>query len=363
MRILFVIDQLVGGGAAKKLVLLANALSSRGHSMAIATNTYKPIAYHISENVSLNNIYNKDSYKKNRIIRFLSVRSSLRKLVSRTSPDVVVSVLPHVSFFVKLSLLGMKVPIVFSDETSFARKDRLLIHFIRHYFYNVADAVVVLTENDIKILGKNIPKKVAIHNPVDCPRYNKNSVSKEKIILAIGPLAEWDIKGFDLLFKAFKPLADLFPDWKIAIAGDSKEPYKSIVEGLIKDCHLDGRVELLGFQTNIFGVMAKSSIYALSSRIEGFSLSLVEALSQGCACLAFENYGVIDEVSRGGKGVLTVKDGDVEGFSKQLCRLIYSPEERIRLAEEGKSVVSAYDLDKIATQWENLFTRLSGNTH
>lgn len=360
MRILYFLDTMQFGGAAKKTTMIANELSRRGHDVSVVTDINMPIGFTLKDSINLIPLYEERQHG-NRALKMLRKLRRVRGLVKTNAPDIVVSVLPHVSFYVKVALAGMRVPVVFSDETSFARKDSRIVHFIRHRFYNLADAVVVLTENDVKLLGKNIPRKVAIHNPVACPVYDKDNTAKEKSILAIGSLKEWDIKGFDLLFKAFQPLSASFPDWNIAIAGDAKEPYLSKVMGMIKDCKLEGRVELLGYQSDIFKVMARSSIYALSSRIEGFSLSMIEALSQGCACVAFENYGVINEVSCGGKGVLMVNDGDVEGFSKQLRKLMESPEERKRLAEEGLSVVSSYSLDKIVTQWENLFFRLSGS--
>ncbi|MBR5747462.1 MAG: glycosyltransferase [Prevotella sp.] len=361
MRILYFIDTMQFGGAAKKTAMIANELSRKGHEVIIVTDINLDVGFALDESIRLLPLY-EENKQGNRAMKMLRKLRRVRSLVKSNSPDIVVSVLPHVSFYVKIALTGMRVPVVFSDETSFARNDSMFVHFIRHRFYNVADAVVVLTENDIKLLGTNIPKKVAIHNPVACPDFNQDYAVKEKIILAIGALKEWDIKGFDLLFQAFQPLAESFPDWKIVIAGDAKEPYMTKVQAMINHLNLDGRVELLGYQSDIFSIMAKTSIYALSSRIEGFSLSLVEALSQGCACVAFENYGVINEVTCGGKGVLVVKDGDVNGFSNQLRLLMESLKERKRLAEDGKPVVSAYSMDKIVTQWEDLFFRLCGAT-
>lgn len=360
MKILYFLDAMIFGGAAKKTTMIANELVRRGNEVSIVTDTSRPIGFKLDDAIRVIPLYDEGQARGNRFFKLARKLRRVRSIVKSVDPDVVVSVLPHVSFYVKLSLVGLRVPVVFSDETSFARKDSRFVHFIRHRFYNIADAVVVLTENDVKLLGRNIPKKVAIHNPVACPEYDSALNPKEKTILAIGPLKEWDIKGFDLLFKAFQPLARVYPEWKIVIAGDAKEPYTTKVEEMIKASDLENRVDLLGFRTDIYSVMAKSSIFALSSRVEGFSLSLVEAQSQGCACVAFEDHGVINEVSCGGKGVLLVKDGDVEGFTRQLEKLMESPEERKRLSEEGRIVVSEYGIDKIVTYWEELFLRISG---
>lgn len=359
MKILYFMDAMHFGGAAKKSTTIANELSRRGHQVLFVTDTHYKIGYPLESAIHVIPLYDKGRNHSNRLTKFLNKLKRVGNIVSTEKPDVVISVLPHVSFYVKIALLGKRIPIIFSDETSFARKDSRFVHFIRHHFYNTADAVVVLTENDIRLLGKNIPKKVAIHNPVVCPPYKEDYESKEKTILAIGSLKEWDIKGFDLLFKAFMPIAKSFPEWKLAIAGDDREPYKAKVVEMIRETGLDGRVDLLGYRSDIFDLMAQSSVYALSSRIEGFSLALVEALSQGCACVAFANHGVMEEVTCGGKGVLIVEDGDVDSFSYALKQLMNDEILRKDMAKQGASCVNEYSLNAIVDKWEQLFKKLS----
>lgn len=362
MKILYYMDAMHFGGAAKKTTTIANELSRRGHDIFFVTDTNYRIGYTLEDGIQVIPLYEENRTKGNRLFKVLRKLKRVRYIVAAQKPDVVITVLPHVSFYVKVSLWGKKTPIVFSDETSFARKDSCLVHFIRHRFYNTADAVVVLTENDVKLLGKNIPRKVAIHNPVICPQYNGDYASKEKIVLAIGPLKEWGIKGFDLLIKAFKPLANTFPEWKIAIAGDDKEPYKAKVVELIKESELEGRVDILGYRSDIFDLMAKSSVYAMSSRVEGFSLAMVEAISQGCVCVAFANHGVMNEVSCGGKGVMIVDDGNVDAFSQALAQLMADERLRKSMAEEGNVCVKEYSLGAIVDKWESLLRRLTAQS-
>ncbi len=359
MKIIHIIERMRGGGAAKKTTLIANELSRRNNDVFIVTDTHYSFGFPLEPTVSVIPMYSGEKFSANQFTRILRKLKRVRRIVKSVSPDVVISVLPHVSLYVKIALLGDKTPIVFSDETSFARKDNYFVHFIRHQFYNTADAVVVLTENDIRLLGSNIPRKIAIHNPVEFPTYNGAEISKEKTILAIGPLSEWRIKGFDLLFEAFAKLADRFPDWKIIIAGTDPEPFRSQVINLAESNSIANRVQLLGFRQDIFDIMKRSSIYALSSRIEGFSLSLIEAISQECACVAFENYGVINEVTCGGKGVLIVKDGDVVAFSESLGRLMADDALRRSLAEEGIKCVNEYSINVIADKWEELLNRIA----
>lgn len=345
------------GGAAKKTTMIANELVHRGNVVSIVTDTRLPIAFSLSSNINIIPLYDSNR-SRNHISRFGGKLRRIRNIVRTYRPDVVISVLPHVSFYVKLSLIGINIPIVFSDETSFARKDNCFIHFIRHRFYNVADAVIVLTNNDVRLLGNNIRRKVVIHNPIICPKSDNTSWVKNKTILAIGPLEEWNIKGFDLLIQAFGKIAKEFPDWKLEIAGYDKEPYRSQILELASKEGILNQIYLLGFRKDIYKIMGYSAIYALSSRIEGFSLSLVEAISQGCACVAFGNHGVIDEVSCGGKGVLIVKDGAVNDFAESLKKLMLDQTLREKLAQEGEECVKQYNIELIADRWEITLNKL-----
>ena len=197
MKILYFIDAMHYGGAAKKTTTIANELSRRGHEIILVTDTNYPIGFQLEDAIQIIPLYAEGVTSSNRLTKVLRKMKRVRSIVTEQKPNVIITVLPHVSFYVKVALIGKKIPIVFSDETSFARKDPCFIHFIRHRFYNTANAVVVLTENDVQLLGENIPRKVAIYNPVVCPEFNCDYSSKEKIVLAIGPLIEWNIKGFD----------------------------------------------------------------------------------------------------------------------------------------------------------------------
>ncbi len=352
MKILYVIDTMRFGGAAKKTTTIANELVRRGHEVHIITDTRHEIGFSLNPAIEIISLYSVDGQQSTRFLKIVGKMWRIRKIVTALQPDVVISVMPHVSLYTKLALIWKKHPVVFSDETSFARADSSLIHFIRHRFYNIADAVVVLTENDVRILGKNIPRKIAIHNPVECSKFDRDFNSKNKTILAIGSLKEWDIKGFDLLIQAFGKIANKYPNWELAIAGDDREPYKTKVLELAKLEGVLEQIKILGYRKDIYEVMSSSSIYALSSRIEGFSLSLVEALAQGCCCVAFENYGVINEVTCGGKGVLLVKDGDIDSYSCALEKLLKDEDLRIKLAKEGHLCVEKYSVQSIVDKWE-----------
>lgn len=357
MKVLYYIDNMHFGGAARKLCLIANELVNREIQVSIATNTYNGIGFPLSEKVQVLELYTKDAYTKGRLFRLRDVLKRSRQIATEVAPDVIVTIIPHVTLYVKIATIGLRIPIIFSDETSFARKDNKVDHFVRHWFYRFGDAVTLLTHNDAKILGEKYPQKVVIHNPLVFSKFT-GETTRENTILAVGPIKEWEIKGFDLLLQAFANLSSKYPEWKIKIAGKIEDKGFSKLQQEIIRLNLEGKVEFLDFCPHIDEVMQKASIFALSSRIEGFSLSLVEAISQGCACIAFDNYGVISEVTDGGKGTIIVKDGDVEAYSKNIDKLIRDKQLRKSLVLEGGAIIDKYKVETIVDQWESLFNKL-----
>ena len=79
--------------------------------------------------------------------------------------------------------------------------------------------------------------------------------------------------------------------------------------------------------------MAQASIYALSSRFEGFPLVLVEAMSKGMACVAFDcPTGPADIIDDHRNGLL-VPAKDVEGLTAALMEMVEDEELRRRCGD------------------------------
>lgn len=358
MKVLFYIQTMEGGGAARLLSILANNLVERGYEITIANNLHVKIAYPLSKRIKLLSLYKEDSYTKSRFSRFFSQLLTARRMAKTERPDVIITMLPPVSFYTYLATLGLHIPIIFCDVTSYARKDSPFVHFVRYYFYNLADAVTVQTENDRRILGKRIPRKVVINNPLSYPIFEGKN-ERSKVILSIGMTSEWNIKGMDILIRTFGMVAQKHPEWKVEIAGKTEPSTLNYLTELIKENKLEGRISFIGFCGDIEKKMREVSIFALPSRIEGFSLSLTEALSQGCPAVAFKIHGVITDVTDDGHGTLLAEDYNEEQFAANLDMLMSSEELQRHLADEGRAFVKKYDISTIGSQWETLIRRIT----
>ncbi len=357
MTILFFIDSFEGGGMARLLSSIVNGLIKRNHRIMVAANFNRSVNYYLDGRIKQTAWYPDNYYQTNKLFRLIKLIKEGRRIIKEEKPDVIVSACPHTILLSRISGIGLGIPFVFADNTSYARKDNGFIHYIRYHFYKYAKKVTIQTENDRKILGKRLPNKVVISNPLSYPIFKGTSV-RNKTLLAIGHTDRWEIKGFDILFRVWGKIAPLHPEWKVQIIGGESQSSKQVLANMLKENKIENSVEFLGFRTDTDLIMQQSSIFVLPSRIEGFSISLTEALSQGLPAVAFKIHGVITDVSGNGHGTLLVDDGNETDFKNALLRLMENNDLWEQLSADGKKYVERYDLCNIINKWENLLNEV-----
>ena len=311
----------------------------------------------MDERVNLLPLYAQLHRSHSFLFRYFSILYRGRKIVKKIHPDIVIGVMPVFFVLAKLVTLGLKIPVIASDHTSFSKNSVMRFRFIRFHLYPFADAVTILTHLDYSLLGNKLPRKVVMPNPLSYPVFSKKSI-RRKNILAVGRLDVWKIKGFDMLIEAWEQLACKFPDWILEIAGTGSEKSYEELKSMVTVHGLENRINFLGFRTDIDSIMREASIFILSSRIEGFPMGLVEAMSQGCACVSFAIGGAVSEIITHDRNGIIVDDGDISSLAQELSVLMTDKDKRERLSKNAVQDISRFEADNIAQKWEELFSRL-----
>lgn len=199
------------------------------------------------------------------------------------------------------------------------------------------ERLVVLTEADRQQWMKaGCTNVVCIPNPCSLDgEKTPISTKKEKRVLAVGRLHRE--KGFDLLLQAWGRIEKAIPDYRLWIIGEG--PQRDDLGHLIERMGLH-HVVLSGTTTEIAKEYAKASCFVLSSRYEGFSLALSEAMWSGLPCVAFDcPYGP-RELIGDTRGWL-VKAGDVEELAQQIVYVTAHPEEAAERAHAAQAFARA----------------------
>ncbi|MEV0826935.1 glycosyltransferase family 4 protein [Nonomuraea rubra] len=223
--------------------------------------------------------------------------------------------------------------------------------------YRRLDALVTLTKADLRDYRETLPKKprklARIPNAVP-PMAGGPSKLDAKVAVAVGRMTR--IKGFHRLITAWETVAAAHPDWKLRIFGAG--PQEENLRQQIVEAGLEGKVELPGPTTDVGAELEKASIYVLSSRHEGFPMTILEAMAKGLAIVSFNSpHGPKEMITDEVDGLL-VKPRTNANLAQSIIRVIEDEPLRRSLAARALETARTYDVDVVGQQWDALLADL-----
>lgn len=303
MKICIVCPRLCHGGAERVAVSLANGFIGRGHEVSFFTNLYEEQSYKLEELVTLVNLVDNPHQKWK---KWLCAVKKLRIFIKQSRPDVVIGIMSLCSIVAKLATIGLGIPVVATEHDSYEKPISSLLpwymKFYKFYLSRIFSSITILTYADKKVIGNRLKNVVVEPNPLSLKPLERLE-QRKKVLLAAGRVDNWYYKGFDVLIRAWGRVNERLKidngelslngePWKLVIAGVWRNPEtRTYLDGIAKECEVLDKVEYTGFVENMQKLYAESSIFVLSSRYEGFGLVLIEAMSQGCACVACDYKG------------------------------------------------------------------------
>lgn len=197
-------------------------------------------------------------------------------------------------------------------------------------------------------------KCVYIPNSIDnIPKRMSKLIYKN--LITVGRLAKE--KGYLDLLKIYKDLKDRHCDWHLDIVGDGDE--RKSLEEFIKNNNLESDVTLHGFKNSdeIEKLMQKSSIYVMSSYTESFGIVLLEAMSNGLPCVAFDSAEGAREIITSGRDGYLIRHRNYEAMEKKLLDLMKNEDKRKELGKNGRYKVKNYSSDNMVLKWEKIIEK------
>jgi glycosyltransferase involved in cell wall biosynthesis len=220
--------------------------------------------------------------------------------------------------------------------------------------YKKLDAFVVLTDGARADYDKLLKGKVNLAVIPNSARDLGEAPNLDtKRVLAAGRLTRQ--KGFDLLLPAWAQVEAKHPDWELKICGEGG--WRKRLEAQVAELGLKN-VQMPGNCDDMAGEMSNASIFALSSRFEGFPLILAEAMNKGMAPVAFDCPTGPAEMIRDGENGLIVPLGDTDRFGAALLRMIEDDELRHRCGPAAAETGKQFRMDAIGPMWDELFRNL-----
>ena len=366
------------GGIGKITIVKANALSEIvGNEIFIIVTDHdvkSNLTSQLSADIRLVNLdvnYYKDDWKsqwyvlKGIFIKRRLHKRRLEKVLSEMQPDVVIS-LGQAEKYMLPEIKGNWVKI---REMHYPKNFRRFAASSRSVFYKISanlsdiydycykigqyDQVVILTQED-KTLNWKRTKKVSVIPNLLTFHNNKISMLDTKKVIAVGRLSAE--KNFSSLIRAFRSVADYYPDWILKIYGEGNE--RIILQKQITRLHLENNVYLCGNTSDVQSNMCNSSIFVLSSIYEGLPLVMLEAMSCGLPVVSYDcPCGPKDIITDGVDGFL-VSTGDEQMLADKICYLIKNPDIRTKMGIAALKKSENYHIEKIIPMWMRLFERI-----
>lgn len=355
MKILVCIDHMATGGAARVTSIMCQGLADRGYNVLLAYNKQRNALYDCGPDVKTIDNYVERCGKSHLAgaILFLQRILKYKQIIRHTHPDIIIGVEPEPYLYARLALWCSHIPVIAVDHASYRKRLHWFTHWIRWHAYSWADKVSILSNVDATILGNNIPNKIVIHNPISFD-ICLTEHARENIVLCVGRLDAWEVKGFDRIIRIWGKIGGSNTNWKLVIAGGGTSASIQYLQQLAKTEANNAKIEFKGEVKDMQALYRQSSIFALSSRIEGFPMCLLEAASQGCACISYTLGGVSQEIYTDARSGIIVDDNNDAEFAKSLNNLIQNPALRQFYSKAIRKEIERFSKNHFINTWEQL---------
>ncbi|MCS5428484.1 glycosyltransferase, partial [Staphylococcus aureus] len=116
-------------------------------------------------------------------------------------------------------------------------------------------------------------------------------------------------KQIDHIIRAFSKYIKKGYESKLLIYGKDEDGEKNILLNLISELNLEEFVEFKGYTNNPKEVFRKSIASILTSKFEGFGLTIMESLNNGCPIISYNiKYGPSELIENYQNGILVDKN-------------------------------------------------------
>ena len=268
---------------------------------------------------------------------------------------------------------SLKIPLVVTFHPAFDRKLRTLNSGTQHVTYQIyapmlarCDRVIVFSklQRDLLVrLGVSEKTVAIIPNGVDVGKYSpgpsaiKSTLRARQLFVYQGRLSPE--KNVEALLKAWKQ-ARLGPDCKLVIVGNG--PLENSLRLFYSD---NATIHWSGFvkdEARRIDILRGADAFILPSLVEGLSLSLLEAMACGTACIATDA-GADGEVLEEGAGIVM----DTQRVTHQLQTILpilqNHPEMTRLLGQKARQrVLERYTLANNVSRVEAIYQELTAFT-
>lgn len=290
---------------------------------------------------------------KNRLQRIFAVlinqaRSikALRKCLNSIDFDYIYTTTPLNSYEVHKANKNLDKKMVISEHASAYAVNRVY-RYLKNKVYPKARCISVPNKSDCKVYRDMGCNTIYLPHINSFPKRKMNNCNS-KIALNIGRLTP--DKRQDELIRIWNSVNR--NGWELWIVGSGEE--KKRLETIIETYNLSDSVKLFDFTQNISKVFEKASLFLFTSRMEGFGMVLLEAMSFGIPCISYDcPSGPRDLIINGVNGYL-IENNNINAFVKKLNTVLTSSSLEY-LSVGAYETANSWNNEDIINKWNSIF--------
>lgn len=227
------------------------------------------------------------------------------------------------------------------------------------------DVLININREDYAFSQKHMHAKRLLYIPgvgVDLTRFQNRKANRAAVRASLG-LGDTDFvllsvaemtknKNHKMMLQALSQIED--PRVQLICAGRGQELENN--KALCKTLELDGRVQFLGYRSDVPDLYGASDAFLFVSFREGLSLSLMEAMSAGLPSIVTPIRGNTDLIENEKQGLYASLSPD--SIAAAIRALAADPALCARLGDGAKEKVQAFSLDTVEKQMKEMYLSL-----
>jgi sugar transferase (PEP-CTERM/EpsH1 system associated) len=364
VRVMHLVYRLASGGMEHNIIKLANAHDpSRVVAGICSCQPADPLKERLDPSVRLFELSRRHGHD-------FRIVAQLARLFGRERPDVL-----HTHGWGALcegvvAARLARVPFIVHGEhgTMETRPRNLRIQrFLWSRVQRVLSVSSRLAERMSAEVGFDRRNITVIRNGVDMRRIaagNASAIRDELGLkasdLVIGTVGRLEpVKDHDTLLDALALVRNAGLPFKAIIAGDGS--LRDALDRRAAELGLQGAVLFLGERSDVENVLAASDIFVMSSRSEGLSNTIIEAMAAGLPVVSTAVGGADELIADGVTGRL-VPPANPAALAQSLAHLLRNPTEREAMGRRAhQRAASDFDLHRMVRDYEDLYLEVCGS--